>query len=254
MIGIKRKIQKLKWGIAGCGYYAEHTFIPALAFLRRSTLNSLYSHKISRAKQLADKSGAGGYFDNYDEFLKSDINCVYVSSVNSDHYEQVIKAAKAGKHIFCEKPIAINSEQAQEMVEVCKENKVLFSVNYVHRFHPHVVKAKGIIKNQTLGKLVSVSASFNIDFAPGENFRFNKKQSGGGAFRDLGTHMIDLLRYFGGEITEINGYIDNLIYKSEVDDFAARIRKVPVINKRKKLILNKGKQNAFLCKSRQSSS
>jgi predicted dehydrogenase len=225
MIKIKRKIQKLKWGIAGCGKYAEHTFIPALTLLRKSTLNSLYSQKINRAKQLADKSGASGFFNDYGQFLKSDINCVYVASINSDHYKQVIKAAEAGKHIFCEKPVALNSQQAQEMVDACTANNVLFSVNYLHRFHPHVIKAKSIVTNQTLGKLVSVSASFNIDLPPGDNFRFTKKLSGGGAFRDLGTHMIDMLRYFGGEIVEINGYIDDLVYKSEVDDFAVAIVK-----------------------------
>ena len=70
MIKIKRNIQKLKWGIAGCGKYAEHTFIPALTLLRRSTLNSFYSHKINRAKQLADKTGTGSYFNDYVNFLK----------------------------------------------------------------------------------------------------------------------------------------------------------------------------------------
>ncbi len=64
-----------------------------------------------------------------------------------------------------------------------------------------------------------------MDFTPGTNFRFNKKLSGGGAFRDLGTHMIDLLRYFGGEIEEVFGFIDNVVYKSEVDDFAAALIK-----------------------------
>ena len=226
MIKIKRpKIKKLTWGIAGCGYFAEHTIIPALSILGRSKLVSLYSHKKKRAQQLAENSGATGYFNNYDDFLKSDIKCVYVSSVNSDHYEQVIKAANAGKHILCEKPLAITSEQAEEMVNACKENNVLLAVNYVHRFHPHIVKAKELIRNQTLGKLVSINLNFNFDYPPGSNFRFNKKLSGGGALRDLGTHMIDLLRFFGGEIIEINGYIDNLIYKSDVDDFAAAIVK-----------------------------
>ena len=96
MLRIKRpKIRKLKWGIAGCGYYAEHTFIPTLSILRRSSLISLYSHNLDRAKQLAENSGASGYHNDYNEFLNSDINCVYVSSVNSDHYEQVKKAAEA---------------------------------------------------------------------------------------------------------------------------------------------------------------
>ena len=217
----KRVVKKLKWGVAGCGRFAEKTFIPTVTYLRRCSIISFYSRNISRAKELAEKSGASGAFDNYDDFLKSDIDCVFVSSINSNHHQQVVKAAEAGKHILCEKPIAINSNQAKEMVEVCKQNNVLFAVNYVHRLHPHIIKSNELIKNQTIGKLVSVSVSFNLDFPPGNNFRFNKELSGGGALRDLGTHMIDLLRYFGGEITEIVGYMDNIIYKGEVEDFAS---------------------------------
>ena len=226
MLKIKKpKFRKLKWGIAGCGYYAEHTFIPTLSFLRRSSLVSLYSHNLDRAKQLAENSGASGYYNDFDEFLKSDINCVYVSSVNSDHYEQVIKAAEAEKNILCEKPLAITSKQAEEMVKICKKKDVFLAVNYVHRTHPHVVKSKELIQKNTLGELVSINLNFNVDFAPGSNFRFNKKLSGGGAFRDLGTHMIDLLRYLGGEVEEINGFINNVVYKSDVDDFAVALIK-----------------------------
>lgn len=226
MLKLKKPgVKKIKWGIAGCGRYAEHTFIPTLTFLRKSVLQSLYSKKISRAKELAEKSGTAGYFDNYNKFLKSDINSVFISSVNSDHYEQVIKAAEAGKNILCEKPLALSSKQAAEMVEVCKQNSVFLAVNYIHRFHPHVVKAKELIDNQIIGKLVSVSLNFNIDFPPGNNFRFNKALSGGGALRDLGTHMIDLIRFIGGNIKEINGYIDNVVYQSEVEDFSAGVVK-----------------------------
>jgi predicted dehydrogenase len=224
MVKVRRPVvKKLKWGIAGCGRFAEHTFIPTMKFLRRSLVQSFFSHNINRAKELSEKSGASGYFDNYDDFLKSDINCVFVSSVNAHHREQVIKAAEAGKHILCEKPIALNSKQAEEMVEACRQNNVLLAVNYLHRLHPHVIKTKELIKNQTIGKLVSVNVSFNIDFPPGSNFRFNRELSGGGALLDLGTHMIDLLRFFGGEIIEINGYMDNIIYKYDVEDFASAL-------------------------------
>ncbi len=226
MVKVRRPgVKKIKWGVAGCGRFSEHTFIPTLKFLRRSVVQSFYSHNISRAIELAEKSGASGYFDNYDEFLKSDIDCVFVGSVNVHHYEQVIKAAEAGKNILCEKPLAMSSKQAEEMVEACKRNNVLLAVNYLHRLHPHIIKAKELIKNQTIGKLVTVNVSFNIDFVPGNNFRFNKELSGGGALRDLGTHMIDLLRFFGGEISEINGYMDNIVYKSDVEDFASAIVK-----------------------------
>ena len=226
MVKVRRPVvKKLKWGVAGCGRFTEHTFIPTLKFLRRSTVQSFFSHNLKRAKELTEKSGASGYFSNYDEFLKSDIDCVFVASVNSNHYEHVIKAAEAGKNTLCEKPLAINSKQAEEMVEACKRNNVLLAVNYLHRLHPHVIKAKELITNQTIGKLVSVNVSFNLDFPPGDDFRFNKELSGGGALRDLGTHMIDLLRFFGGEISEIDGYMDNVIYNYEVEDFVSALVK-----------------------------
>lgn len=226
MVKIKRPVvKKLKWGVAGCGRFTELTFIPTMKFLRRSSLHSFFSHNLNRAKELAEIFGASGYFNNFDDFLKSDIDCVFIGSVNAHHYEQVIKAAEVGKNILCEKPLSITSKQAEEMVEACKRNNVLLAVNYVHRMHPHIIKVRELIKNQRIGKLVSVNVSFNLDFPPGNNFRFNTGLSGGGALRDLGTHMIDLLRFFGGEIAEINGYMDNIIYNYEVEDFASAIVK-----------------------------
>lgn len=217
--------KKVKWGVAGCGRFAEKSFLPAIRITRNGFVTSLYSRDINRAKSLAEKFGVQNSFDNYDDFLKSDIDAVFVASSNSHHYEQVIKAARAGKNIFCEKPLALTSKQAEEMVKVCKENKVLLAVNYVHRYHPLVIKAKELIVDQKIGKIVSIDVHFNIDFPPDNNFRFKKELSGGGALRDIGTHMIDLLRFFGGEIETIDGNIDNLIYQSEVDDFALGIVK-----------------------------
>jgi predicted dehydrogenase len=212
--------KKIKWGIAGCGRFAENSFLPAVRLTRRSSVTSLYSRDANRAKSLAEKFGVAKAFINYDEFLNSDIDAVFVSSSNAHHYEQVIKAARAGKNILCEKPLALNSTQAEEMVKVCKENNVLLAVNYVHRFHPLVIKAKELIVDQRLGKLVSIDVHFNVDSPPDNNFRFKKELSGGGALRDIGTHMIDLLRFFGGEIESIDGVVGNLIYQSEVDDFS----------------------------------
>ena len=217
--------KKIKWGVAGCGKFADTVFIPSIHLLRRSVVNSVFSHNAARAKSIAEKHGITNHFADFEEFLKSDINAVYISSANSYHYYQVIACAKAGKHILCEKPLAVTSSQAEEMVKVCNENNVLFAVNYVYRFHPLILKAKEIIDSQMIGKLVSINLNFNIDFPPGSNFRFNKELSGGGALRDLGTHMIDLLRFFGGEITSIDGIVDDIIYKSEVDDFSAAIVK-----------------------------
>lgn len=214
------KTKKLKWGITGCGRVTENTFIPALNMSRKGKLISLYSRDLSRAKTLAEKFGAQSFHNNFEDFLKSDVDIIYVASENSRHHEQVIKIAKTGRHILCEKPLAMTTGQAEEMVKVCKENGVNLAVNYLHRFHPLVIKARELIRDQKLGKLVTVSLNFNIDSPPSSNFRFKKELSGGGALRDLGTHMIDLLRFLGGEISQIDGVMDNLVYQSEVDDFA----------------------------------
>ena len=221
----KRTTSKLRWGVVGCGKFSEGSLIPTLRLLRKSTLNSVFSNNAQRAKVIAEKFGVEESFSNLDDFLKSDIDVVYIGSANADHYEQVVKAARAGKHILCEKPLALTSVQAEEMVNVCRENNVQFGVNYPYRFHPLMLKAKEFMDRQLLGKLVSVNLNFNIDLPPSSNFRFNKRLSGGGALRDLGTHMIDILRFFGGDIVSIDGLVDNIIYNSEVDDFAAGIVK-----------------------------
>ncbi|PID57454.1 MAG: dehydrogenase [Ignavibacteriae bacterium] len=217
--------RKIKWGVAGCGNFAEKTLIPTLLLLKKSTLSATYSSDINRAKEIANKYMAPNYFNDYKEFLKQDFDIVYIGSANNDHHWQVIEAAKAKKHILCEKPLALTSLEAEEMVKVCKENNVHLTINYVHRFHPMSVKAKEIIKNGQIGSIVNISVQFNIDYKPNDNFRFDIKKSGGGAFRDLGTHMLDVLRFLGGEIVDIRGYIDNVIYKSEVDDFASAVVK-----------------------------
>lgn len=220
----KISIKKLRWGVAGCGRYAELTFIPTVNMMRKSRVEAVFSNSNDRARDVAEKYGIPTYFSDYDEFLKSDIDAVYVSSANADHYDQVIKAAKAGKNILCEKPLALNTAEAEEMVRVCKENNVQLSVNYVFHFHPIVKKAKELIENDIIGKFISVTTNFNIEIAPSSNFRYSKT-GGGGALMDIGTHMIDLLRYFGGEIISICGVMDSVVYENEVDDFASAILK-----------------------------
>jgi predicted dehydrogenase len=121
--------------------------------------------------------------------------------------------------------MALSTSQAEEMINVCKENNVNLIIDFSHRFHPHVQKAKELIEKKMLGKIVSISATNNIDYPPDDNFRFKKELSGGGVLRDLGSQMIDMLRYFGGEISEVKAFMDNIVYKSDVEDFASAIVK-----------------------------
>jgi predicted dehydrogenase len=224
MLKLRReKYPKLKWGAAGLGRFSETAFIPSLYLVRKAKLQSIFSNDANRSRSIAEKFSVPNHFNNYDEFLNSGIDVVYIGSANIHHYEQVIKAAEAGKHILCEKPLSITSAQAEEMVNVCRKNNVQLAVSYVYRFHPLIQKTKELIDSQLLGKIIAINTSFNINLTPDDNFRFSKALSGGGAVRDLGSHMIDLLRFFGGEINSIDGVMDNVVYKNEVEDFASGI-------------------------------
>lgn len=220
---MKRK--KVLWGIAGLGNFAEHGFMPALNLIPRAKLHSVFSHDAHRARAFADKFSAHGHFDNFDAFLNSGIDAVYIAGTNASHYEQAKKALLAGKSVLCEKPVTNTSEEAAELLRLAGEEGRLFTVNYTYRYHPFIQKAKELIENQKLGKILIVQANFNVDLVPGTNFRYNRAQAGGGALRDLGTHMLDLFRYLMGEITDISGYLDNLVYKADVEDFVTAMVK-----------------------------
>ncbi len=222
MLKIRTRLTKrLKWGVIGLGKFSENAIIPALLNVNKAKLVSVYSKSSSRAKSIAEKYSVQNHFDNLEAFLKSDIDAVYIGSANNDHHAHVLAAARAGKHILCDKPLALTAEQAEQMVAVCKENNVLFAVNYVFRFHPLIEKAKELIEKQTIGKLLSINANFNINYPPDDNFRFRKTLSGGGVLRDLGTHMIDVFRFLNGEVEPVSCVLDNLLYRIEVEDYAS---------------------------------
>ncbi len=218
------KQKKLKWGVAGCGKFTETIMLPLLNQLNKSMVVSIYSSDKNRVKSLAHKFSIDNYFSDFKSFIESDFDVIYIGSANHDHYQQVIEAAAAGKHILCEKPLALNVSEAEKMVEASERNNVYLSINYLHRFHPLVRKAKELVNNGLLGKIVSVEASFNFDYPPNSNYRFSAEK-GGGPLMDVGTHMIDLLRFLNGEIIEAKGFKDNIIYHSDVEDFAGGIFK-----------------------------
>lgn len=221
----KIKIKKLNWGIAGCGKFAENTVTPNLINVKTGKISSVFSQDLERAKYIANKFAIKNSYDSYEDFLNSDINAVYIASKNSDHYSYIIKAAEAGKHILCEKPLVLTSEEANKVKEICEANGVILTVNYPYRFHPIVQKAQEIIANNMLGKIISISADFKINYPPNENYRF-VKEHGGGPIIDLGTHVIDLIRYLAGDIKDIISFKDSLVYQSEVEDLGIALLKL----------------------------
>ncbi|MFJ5760320.1 Gfo/Idh/MocA family protein [Neobacillus sp. NPDC093182] len=157
------------------------------------------------------------FFKGYEELLQQDLDAVIITSENSNHREHVVAAAKAGKHILCEKPLATKVEDAKEMIEVCKQNQVILQTAFPVRFNSAVVRAKKIIENGELGQIFAIRGT-NRGTNPGGWF-VDQAKSGGGAVIDHTVHVVDLMRWFmGAEVKEVYAEIDNTISSGSIDD------------------------------------
>lgn len=157
------------------------------------------------------------YYPTYEELLNQDLEAVIITSENAKHHEHVLAAAKKGKHILCEKPIATNKQDAVEMIDACKENNVFLQIAFPVRFSTPVAKAKQIIEEGELGSIVAIKGT-NRGTNPGGWF-VEKDKSGGGAVMDHTVHLVDIMRwYMGSDVKEVYAEVDNLISDVAIDD------------------------------------
>ena len=118
--------RKVRWGILGCAQIARVRTVPGLLKAANGELYAVASRGLSKAEEFKEMFGAKAAYGSYEELLADDnVEAVYIPLPNSMHLQWVERAAKAGKHILCEKPLALNEEQAREMFAVCEENHVL---------------------------------------------------------------------------------------------------------------------------------
>ena len=161
--------------------------------------------------------------DTFEELLSLNIEAIFIATYVKFLAEYTIKALRAGKHVFCEKPPAINLEEMRLVINEEKKSKKVLKYGFNHRFHYSVLEAKKLIESGKLGKLLWIRGVYgkagSIDF--NINWRNYKKFSGGGILIDQGIHMIDLIRYFVDENIEcINSYIFKSFWDIESEDNA----------------------------------
>ena len=160
-------------------------------------------------------------FSSFDDLLKTDPDIVFVCTPNSFSPDICVESMNLGKHVFCEKPPGRNVDDVKRIADAEKENvKLMFGFN--HRFHPGVIKAKVIIENGRLGKIISMrgiygkSGGVNYD----KSWRNNKGISGGGILLDQGIHMLDLFRYFCGDFKHVKCFATNAYWDFALEDNA----------------------------------
>ncbi|MFM9278222.1 Gfo/Idh/MocA family protein [Paenibacillus jiagnxiensis] len=206
----------MKIGIISFAHMHAYSYASALQKLDGAVLAGIADDNAARGKQFAETFGTQLYTD-YHELLQQDIEGVIVTSENVNHKEHVIAAAKAGKHVLCEKPLATNVEDALEMIEVCRQHGVILQTAFPVRYNSSIVRAKEMIDEGGIGRILAMRGT-NRGQNPGGWF-VEPALSGGGAVMDHTVHVVDIMRWFTGyEVKEVYAEIDTHFSDTPIDD------------------------------------
>ncbi len=183
------KLNPLKFGIIGCSRIARKSVIPAILKSEFAELEIIGSRTIEKSEKFSSEFNCrkNGTYD--DVIFDDSINAVYISTPIGTHAELAMKAASAGKHVYCEKSATDSFTSAKEMVECSKNNNVRIMEGFMFRFHPQHQKVQELINNKKIGNIDSFNGSFGFPSFPEGDIRYNK-ELGGGFLNDSGCYPI----------------------------------------------------------------
>jgi predicted dehydrogenase len=203
----------VKWGIVGPGEIAARSVGPALAKANGSQLHSVCGRNLAATDAFVARFGPAKAYASLDQMLADPaLDAVYIATPNSLHADQTVLAAKAGKHVLCEKPMATSVQDAARMIEACEVNKVKLGVVFQNRYHAAHMRAREVVASGSLGEIQYVSAQLCRGFERGrwgDGWRNDPILSGAGAIVAQSVHPIDLLRFLlGRDIVKVQGMSD----------------------------------------------
>ena len=218
----------LRWGLIGCGDIAGKRVAPALRDLDNCRLVAVSRAQYDLAEQFAREFGAQRWYKDWRDLLKDEeIDAVYIATPPNLHAEQTIAAAKAGKHVICEKPMALEVQACRRMIAACRTAGVRLSIAYYRHFYPMVSRVKQILDSGEIGKVVLAEIRAFENFRPeAEDPRYwmvRKQQAGGGPLMDFGCHRIEVLLNILGETANAWGSLGSLVTDWDVEDTSISI-------------------------------
>ncbi|MGQ9607997.1 MAG: Gfo/Idh/MocA family protein [bacterium] len=213
--------EKMGIAIIGCGGIAESHCQTVLGSDKNIKLY-MYDVDYQRAEALCKKYSGVGCFKTYDEVLKSkEIDVVDICVPHDEHLNVIVSAAKAGKHILSEKPIARTLAEADQILDAVKKAGVRFFVAECYRFYPSALKSKELMDNGVIGEPFLIQVNSLHHYTP-PGWRRNKEKNGGGVFIDRGIHFVNYFRLLGGKIKSIfASYNHSSIKEMEGEDTAS---------------------------------
>jgi len=223
-------VSRLGVGLIGCGFIGRFHSTGIRAAIRRGLVDAEYvavcDSDLDRARSFADITGARIVTPHPSDVINSpDVDVVYVCVPTSGHKDLVLQAAAAGKHVFCEKPLATNLDDVEQMVTAVEAAGVRHGVGLILRHSPIFTVLKSLSEDATLGSLMAITVRddqfFPVQGHYGSDWRANKDIVGSGTLLEHSIHDVDILRWFGGAPKSIRGSTRNFAGFNGVEDLAA---------------------------------
>lgn len=204
--------QRVGYAVVGLGHLSLENILPAIASCKKSKVVALVSGNPEKMKKVAAqygvKAGSCYSYQTYDDLKNNkEVEIIYIVLPNGLHKEYVIRGAKAGKHILCEKPMANSSAECREMITACDKAGVKLMVAYRIQYQPHNRKVREMVQQKTFGLPKLIEASNSQSSANPQHWRHKKALAGGGALPDIGLYCLNTIRFvLNEEPTEVFAY------------------------------------------------
>jgi predicted dehydrogenase len=225
--------RKLGFALVGLGNLSTNQIVPALQKTKFCKLAGIVTGSSTKAEKwkaqynLQDKN-----IYNYDTMEQMadnpDIDVVYVVTPNALHAEHTIKAAKAGKHVLCEKPMEVSSEKCQQMIDACKKAGRQLAIGYRLHFEPNNLECVRLAREKVFGDLKFIEADFGFRIGDPKQWRLNRALAGGGPLMDVGIYALQATRYITGEepvlVTAVETVTDPVKFKDVEETIAWQLK------------------------------
>ena len=203
-------MKKVRFGILSTAKIGMTKVIPAMQKGELCEVTAICSRSEDAAREAADELGIPKAYGSYDELLADpDIDAVYIPLPNHMHVEWAINALKADKHVLCEKPIGLDTVEANRLIDATSRYPGLKVMEaFMYRHHPQWIEAKRLVDSGEIGELITIQSFFSYFNADPDNIR-NKPATGGGGMMDIGCYPISLSRFlFNAEPNRVCGFMD----------------------------------------------
>ena len=219
--------RSVRWGLIGCGDIATKRVAAALRDAPGSNLVAVSRRQADRAEESARRFGATRWHAAWEDLLRDELDAVYIATPVALHAGMAVAAAEAGKHVLCEKPMAIDVGECDRMIAAAEANGVKLGVAYYRRFYPILRRLKQLLDEGVIGAPVAAQADAFEAFDPGPDhprrWIVEKGHSGGGPMFDFGCHRLEVLLTLFGHVADARGLTAQVVLRRSVEDTAVAL-------------------------------